>query len=195
MNLLRFAILGFAALVVAACLPVTTKHPIGTTVGFKEDKALLGMWKGRGEDEDAKDAWFAFLRNADGSTTAIMMTSDPDGDDWGTFRLDLATLGGNRIMNVHGGLKNGKPDDDEMSKQNIPFLYSFGADGTLTLSLLDEKAVAAAIQAGKIAGTVEKSSMGDVTITAEPAALDAFFATKEGAALFSSKLVTLKRVN
>lgn len=195
MSLIRFAVLGLSALFVAACLPVTTKHPIGTTSGFRQDRALLGLWKGHGQDADAKDGYFDFLRNEDGSMTAIMMTSDPDGDDWETFRLDIADLGGNRIMNVHAGLKNGKPEDDEMSKANIPMLYSFGADGRLTLALLDEKAVAAAIKAGKLAGTVEKSELGDVTITAEPKALDAFFATKEGAALFGEKLVTLKKMN
>jgi hypothetical protein len=50
--------------------------------------------------------------------------------------------------------------------------------------MLDEDKVKAAIQAGKIAGTIESGDYGDVTITADAAALDAFFATPEAAKLF-----------
>jgi len=195
---IRILVLCGAALFVAACLPVTTKHPVGSTAGFKPDPALLGLWKGHGDDRDpgepAEDAYFAFLRSGDGAITVILITPEKDGDDWGTFHVEAATLGANHFMNVHGELKNGKPDDDSLSKENILFLYSLGADGKLTLTLLDEKATAAAIMAGRIAGTVDPGSMGDVHITAEPAALDAFFATKEGAALFSAKFVTLTKL-
>lgn len=193
MKAIRFAVLLGAALLVAACLPVTTKSPIGTTAGFKADPALLGLWKGRGEDSDAKEGYFAFLKNADGAMTVILITPENDGDEWSTFDLQTATLGGNRIMNVRGGLKDGKPDDDELSKENIPLLYTI-AGGKLTLSLLDEKAVAAAIKAGRIAGTVDSGGTGDARITADPAQLDALFATKQGAALFGEKLVTLTKM-
>ncbi len=194
MKAVRFLIAGCAALLMAACLPVTTKHPVGTTVGFKADPALLGLWKGHGTDGDAKDGWFAFLRNDDGSMTLILIMPGTDGDDWDTFRLRTATLGGSHVMNVTGVLKNGEPDDDELAKENIPLRYAFGAHGKLTLSLLDEKAAKAAIEAGRIAGTVGKGDLGDASITADPAALDAFFATKEGAALFGEPLVTLTKI-
>jgi hypothetical protein len=194
MKAIRFAVLGLAALFVAACLPVTTKNPVGSTVGFKPDPALIGLWKGHGEDGD-KDGYFAFLRNEqDTGMTAILITPEKDVDEWGTFDLEPATLGANHFMNVHEGLKNGRPDDDEMAKENILVLYRIEPDGKLTLSLLDEEAAAAAVRAGKIQGTIQPGSSGDVHITAEPAAQDAFFATKEGAALFSKKLVTLTRV-
>jgi hypothetical protein len=142
-----------------------------------------------------KDAYFAFLKNDDDSMTVILVTPENGHDEWGTFNVRTATLGANHVMNVHGELKEGKPDTDELSKQNILLLYRLGADGMLTLSLLDEKATAAAIKAGRIAGTIDPGSMGDVHITAEPEALDAFFATEEGAELFRAKLVTLTKMN
>jgi hypothetical protein len=196
MKAVRFAVLGLAALFVAACLPVTTRNPVGSTAGFKPDPALIGLWKGHGEDEDKddQDGYFYFLRNEDGSITAILITPGKDTDDWGTFTLETATLGPNHLMNVREGLKNGKPNDEELAKANIPMLYRIERDGTLTLALLDDEAAAAAVRAGKIPGTIEPGTSGDVHITAEPAAQDAFFATKEGAALFSKKLVTLTRV-
>ena len=197
MTAIRFAVLGLAALFVAACLPVTTTNPVGSTVGFKADPALIGLWKGHGEDEDKddQDGYFYFLRNEDGSITAILITPGKDADDWGTFELQTATLGANHLMNVREGLKNGKPNDEELAKANIPMLYRLERDGKLTLALLDDEAAAAAVKAGKIQGTIEPGTSGDVHITAEPAAQDAFFATKEGAALFGKKLVTLTRVN
>ncbi len=194
MKAIRFAVLGLAALFVAACLPVTTKNPVGSSAGFKPDPALIGLWKGHGEDEDDQDGYFYFLRNEDGSITAILITPGKETDDWGTFTLQTATLGANHLMNVHEGLKNGQPNDEELAKANIPLLYRVERDGKLTLALLDDEAAAAAVKAGKIQGTIEPGTSGDVRITAEPAAQDAFFATKEGAALFSKKLVTLTRV-
>jgi len=195
MKAVRFIVLGLAALFVAACLPVTTKNPVGSTAGFKPDPALLGLWKGHGEDDEGNDGYFYFLRNEEGSITAILITPGKDMDDWGTFTLETATLGANRLMNVREGLKNGKPNDEELAKANILMLYRLERDGKLTLALLDDEATGAAIKAGKIQGTIEPGTSGDVRITAEPAEQDAFFATKEGAALFSKKLVTLTKVN
>ena len=71
-------------------------------------------------------------------------------------------------------------------------LYKFGKPHPLTLYLLDEDKVKEAIKAGKIAGTVEPGDSGDVQITADAAALDAFFATPEAAKLFKI-FVVLKR--
>jgi hypothetical protein len=195
MKIVRFAVLGLAALLIAACLPVTTKNPVGQTAGFKADPALIGLWKGRGEDPDSQESYFAFVRDETGDgMTAILVTPGKDADDWGTFDLKLASLGANRYMNVHQGQKNGKPDDDELSKENILLRYAIGKDGKLTLSLLDDEATAAAVTARKIAGTVEQGSMHDVHITAEPAQQDAYFATKESAALFAKKLIVLTKV-
>ncbi len=195
MKAIRFAVLALAALFAAACLPVTTKNPVGSTAGFKPDPALLGLWKGHGEDDEGNDGYFYFLRNEEGSITAILITPGKDMDDWGTFTLQTATLGANHLMNVREGLKNGKPNDEELAKANILMLYRIERDGKLTLALLDDEATGAAIKAGRIRGTIEPGSSGDVHITAEPAQQDAFFATKEGAALFSKKLVTLTKIN
>jgi hypothetical protein len=196
MKAVRFALAGCLALLVAACLPVTTKNPVGTTAGFQADPALVGLWKGHGDDPDGdlRDGYFAFLRNDDGTMTCILITPDKSSDEWGTFAVQTAALGGYRYMNVHGGLKNGKPDDDQLAKENILLRYSIGADGKLTLALLDDKATAEAVKAGRIAGVIEPGSMGDVRITADSAAQDKFFATKEGAALFSQKFVTLTKI-
>jgi hypothetical protein len=77
----------------------------------------------------------------------------------------------------------------------MPVLYRISADGSLALYLIDEKAARAAIEKGALAGTVEPGEYGDVTITAGPAALDTFFASAAGRALFMKPIGILQRVN
>jgi hypothetical protein len=194
MTTLRFAILALAALALAACLPVTTDNPIGSTAGFKPDPALIGMWKGRGVDKDDKDGYFAFLRNEDGSMTATLTTFESDADQLDVYQAQVVSLGANHIMNVRARSQNGTPANEEDARQIIPIRYDIGKDGKLTLFLLDDKKTTAAIKAGQLKGTVREGSDGDGHITADPKSLDAFFATKEGAALFGAKLVTLTKV-
>jgi hypothetical protein len=194
MTAIRLCVLAFTALIVAACLPVTTKVPIGSTAGFHADPALLGVWKGHGDDEDSKkDGYIAFLKDGDDGMTAILFGIDGD-EGWESFSIHAATLGGHSYLSAREQFKDGKPVGDEDAKQEFALSYRI-AGGKLELTLLDEKATAAAIQAGKIKGEVEPGGMGDVRITADAAEEDAFFATKEGAALFSAKLLTMKKLD
>lgn len=191
---IRFLVLCGAALLVAACLPVTTKVPIGSTAGFHADPALLGIWKGHGDDADGKDGYIVFLKDGEDGMTAILFGPDGSQDEWESFAIRTATLGGHAYMSARMTLKNGKPAEGKDAEQDIALAYRI-AGGKLTLALLDEKATAVAIQAGRIAGTVDSGSMGDVHITADAAEEDAFFATKEGAALFSETLLTMKKLD
>jgi hypothetical protein len=58
---------------------------------------------------------------------------------------------------------------------------------------MDDKAMAAAIRAGEIAGEIEPGENGDVRITAGEPALDTFLRTPRATRLFSKVLVTLTR--
>ncbi len=76
MKFMRFAVLAAAMLFVAACLPVTTKNPVGTTVGFKQDPALVGLWRAEPDKDkdDDKKGFIAFLNAEDeGTMTALMI--------------------------------------------------------------------------------------------------------------------------
>ena len=195
MKAMRFALLAAAALFVAACLPVTTKNPVGTTAGFKQDPALVGLWKAEPDKDNDKPGYLAFLNaEEDGAMTALMIAPGKDAGDWSTYKLELAKLGANHLMNAWGVLNNGRPTGEDEAKADIPLLYRLGRDDKLTLYLLDEDATRAAIKAGKIKGEIEPGDTGDAHITAEPKELDAFFATQEGAALFVKPLIVLDRV-
>jgi hypothetical protein len=193
MKTIRFAAIALAALFVAACLPVTTKNPIGASTGVKAGPELAGIWKGHGDDDES-DGYIAFLNNGDETMTAIVFSPDDKNGEWETYRLEAASLGDSHYMNARAVLKDGKPVTGEEASAIFPLLYRVD-NGTLTLWLMDEKAAKAAIGSGKIQGTIDPGDLGDVHITAEPAALDAFFGSKEGAALFSQKLLTLHRAN
>ena len=191
MRTLRFAAAAIAALLVSACLPVTTKTPVGATVGFAPDPALVGVWRGSSNSGEKSDIGFIVLvKNDDGTMTAIL----PEDDRWSTYSVRAATLGGHTFMNVRGLLENGKAADDELAGQQFPILYS-AKGNKLSLALLDEKKVAAAIKSGAIAGTIEPGDYGDVHITADATSLDKFMQSDAGIALFSSKLIVMKKVD
>ena len=184
------------ALAASACLPVASKSPIGSTQGFVIDPSLIGTWKGTANGGKVA-SWFHFLPGRDNTVMAVVITpaSEDDSGGWGAFALQTVKLGSNYFMNAQEVSDNGNVAGDKTAQNPTPLLYKIGDDGKLTLYMLDEKATAAAIKAGKIAGTVEPGDYGDVTITADPDALDAFFQTPEGVALFTQQFAVLTRVD
>ena len=68
----------------------------------------------------------------------------------------------------------------------------FGKNHSLRLYLLSEDKTKEAIAAGKLQGNVESGNFGDVKITSDAPALDAFMATPEAAKLFK-EFVALKK--
>ena len=183
------------ALLLAACFPPTTTHPLGTTVGLANDPALTGLWRGKMQNDDERDVYFHFLPSDDGTITVVLVQggTQPDGD-WSVASVTTATVGSNRIMNARLIFNDGKPDEDDMARNTIPLLYRFEGPNHLVLYLMDEDATKAAIQAHKITGTVEPGQFGDAVITASPKELDAFMASKRGAALFGERFATLTKM-
>ncbi len=193
-NPLAFAL--FAMLALAACLPVSSKVPVGTTVGFKPDPVLLGTWKARDPDGGNEPAYIHFLGNDDGSMSAVLV-EPPQKENLGeysVYRLRVAALGVNHIVNVQEVSNNGKSADGPLATENTLLLYRQDAKDRLTLYQMDDKAVAALIRSGAITGEIEPGQDGDVRITADATALDTFMRTERAANLFSKQLVTLTKV-
>jgi hypothetical protein len=192
-----FALLG--AVVLSACLPVTSRVPAGTTVGFKVDPNLLGTWKAQNADRKENGngpAYLHFLRGENGTMTALLvfpMEKDGSGQ-WGAYTVRAAQLAANHVLNAIEVSTNGKASDSPMSQASILLLARNDGRGHELLYLMDEQAAAAAIESGEIAGDVEQGSSGDVHITADAAALDKFMATPKAAALFKEPLLILTRL-
>jgi len=184
------------ALLLAGC--VTSKNPIGQTVGFKPDPALIGVWTGQQEGKkDAPLFTVYFLPKKDGDMTALAigLPSANDEGGWTAIDLKVATLGATRFMSAREIL------DDGVAPKDMPdytlLLYRFRDDNTLMIYDLDRQKIGALVDSGKLAGKAEKSDTknewDDVLITADSIALDAFMKTPQAAALFSGKPMVLHR--
>ena len=184
-----------AAMALAACLPVTSKVAVGSTVGFKPDPALLGSWRARDPNGDTA-SFIHIVGNTDGSMTAIMVEPPhkESNGDWGTFRLSAATLGENHIVNAEETINNGKPADAPTAQGRFLLLYRATGKNTVVLYQMDDDATAAAIRAHEIAGETGSGTDADIRITADEPALDAFMKSSRAAQLFTKPLVTLTRI-
>ncbi|HEY0107613.1 MAG TPA: hypothetical protein VGB91_16140 [Rhizomicrobium sp.] len=190
MSRVTFAFALAAIFALAACYPPVTTHPVGTTAGLAPDPALTGLWKGT--NSDGKPGYFHFLQQSDGTTVALIVEAGPKAEDWNVATLTTARLGANRVMNATLQWTNDKPETAPPG--TVPVLYRIDARGTLTLALMDETAVKAAIAAGRIKGTVGTGEFGDAIITADPKALDALFASPGAVKLFAEPFFTLRKV-
>lgn len=193
MSALKLALAAAAVLLAVGCLPVTTKAPLGTTTGLGEAPALLGIWKGKDPD-DKNTIYLHFLPAEGGAMPMLAVTVGKDHSGLSVFAARETTLGNYHYLNVRIISCDGKPPDKDDTVGNIPVLYKIG-DGKLTLYRIGEKVAKDAITKGVIDGTVEPGDYGDAIITAAPEKLDAFFASPEGAKLFTEKIATLKKVD
>ena len=187
MKLAAFLAAALAALSLSACVAV--KEPIGTSVGYVNDPALEGTWRGKSGD-DKPEGYYHVLLNDD-ATMTVVGYAPKSGDDkasWGTLTLTTVQLGPNRYMNVREMSENGGPPKDKDAPQSIPLLYRIDG-GRLTIFTFDEKSVADAIRAGRIEGTITPNKMGamsfdSVAITADGPHLDAFLKRADAPELF-----------
>ena len=197
MKVLRIAFVLAAALFAASCLPVTTDAPVGTTAGRGADPALIGTWKAVPEKPNQGGPQFVhFIAGKDGAMTVLLVDTGKRRSDgeWSVSSASAAVLGGRHYLNVRALSENGKPAEGADAERNVPLLYRFDDDGTLRVFLIDEDKAKAAIEAGTIEGRIEPGDYGDVILTAPPAKLDALIAGDDGAALFTQKLLVLRRV-
>jgi hypothetical protein len=194
-----------AAVMLAGCSEVSTQYPVGSTTGLTPDPALIGTWW----PHDEKGG--ALVRTADGKRGGyvhvlptregpfeIVVVSLPakpgDTGDYAVYRASSGRAGENRFLNVVMLAPAGETPQTLPKHGTSPVLYRFEANGDLTIFKLDIDKVAAAVKAGRIAGNVEKHTYTadgkeyegtpDVRITADPAALDAFFAKPTAIDLF-----------
>jgi hypothetical protein len=183
-----------ALLALGGCFPSMTSHPIGTTVGLKVDPALLGTWKSDPDPDNKRISYYHFLTGPKDTITAMIVPDRGEASDIIMMTLTTAHLGKSAFMNVR--VLNGfNPDVKDQPPGSIPVLYSFGAKGTLTFTLLDEDKVKDAIKTHKIAGDAGEKDSDDATITADGPALDKFFLSPVGLALFQTRFVVLHKID
>lgn len=189
----RFAVAALLAFALSAC--VSLPNPIGTSVGFKNDPALRGLWYGKTEKEQSA-AYYHVLLNSDNTATVVGVGTG-DGDDkggWGVLAMTTVTLGGHHYVNARETFEDGKPKPDSDGPSGwVSGLYRLEGD-TLTVYGLDDRKVAAEVKAHHIAGTVTPGRFGDdIAITADAAHVDAWLSAPNAPSLFAP-LFTLHRI-
>ena len=187
-----FALL--AVLALAACYPPVTSNPIGTTAGVKQDPIFIGTWKGA--DSRGKPGYAHFLADDNGADTMVVLVPAHGSGDADVVIAVVTSVrfGSFGYLNARLAQASGE-DVKDQPPGTVPVLYRIDAKGTLTLALMNETAAKAAIAAGRIKGTVQNGSDGDAVITADPKALDAFFASPNAVKLFAPPFYTLHRVD
>ena len=101
MKFVHAALAGLIAVALAGCFPPSTSHPVGLTAGLKADPALVGTWKGPGDDgkiptykdgvafsrvkPDAKVCPAAYDRHAPQATPAPTETNHAEEEPEGEF--------------------------------------------------------------------------------------------------------------
>ena len=195
MKAFRVTFAAVALLALAACYPPTTIRPIGTTVGFKSDPSLIGLWRADPEPGSHDFYYYHLLNTKDDALFAVLVPSGGLGKntDVMMFKLKSARFGDVGFLNVRA-MMDPLHESPDQPKGTVPLLYRFGAKGKLQIFLADENATKDAIRAHKIAGTVGTAGSDDAVITADAAALDKFFRSRAGLALFKEPFATLTRV-
>jgi hypothetical protein len=185
-RLLPGALIAAAAILLSACVPEFANPLAG---GDAADPAVIGTWNAKAEGDD--QAMLIDIKAAEGGIELVLRDPSSDGKDM-TFKGSTAEVDGVRYAN----LTPVGPDVPEGTGYLI-FRYAL-KDGTIQVWSLDEKAIEAAIAAGKLAGTTTGTGMDLASkITADSAAVAAFFATPEGQAAFRSgpeDVLTMTRV-
>jgi hypothetical protein len=189
MNILRCLTTALAALSLCACVQVKT--PIGTSVGYVNDPALEGLWMGKTDDKKP-DGYYHVILN-DNQTLTVIGISPRARDDkasWGVLELTTVVLGGHHYLNAREISESGGDADKTYNRAEFYPLYYTVKGDTLTLFTFDEAKVTAAIQAGRIEGTITSNKLGSagsydtVAITADGAHLDALLKAPDAPDLF-----------
>ena len=164
--------------VLAGCMP-ESKEPLAPPSAALPEPRLVGTWFARVEDDQV----YLKIRERDGNWFDIAnFDTTKDGKDTLVYYRGYVTQAGDRrIANLQ-----------EVGGANGSYFfatYRLESANRLVVRFISEKAVADAIKAGRLKGTVKESSLGnDVTITDDPARIAEFLASADAAALFDKSL-------
>ncbi len=186
MRILR-AIAVLAVAMLAACGGVTSNHPIGIAHGAVSDERLLGAWTLVPNDPSNGTASAFILKQGQALRALLVITGD---NEWWEADIVPGKAGQYGMLNLRPILKNREPvKDGDKIDGYYPLRYTAGTDGNISLFLWSEDELRTAVRNKRIAGSETASR---IVLTAEPDALDAFFAT-EAESLFAVPYATLTK--
>ncbi len=140
------------ALLLAGCLPDSV-NPLTPPEQAVDAPELLGLWQTTVEDATL----YVHIYRGDGNRLAVVTVShEADGTgDTDRYAVHASEIAGRRFINVQTA--------DAAAADAMPysiFGYEIGNDGTLIIRFLSSAALADAVAAGRLSGTVTSDSFG-----------------------------------
>jgi hypothetical protein len=181
------------ALFIAGCLP-QSKNPIAPRAQTFADPRLEGLWE---QNDDREHSYFHMGRRTERGTPWLdVVDVDHRADGKGLHAAGYTALCARVGEHTFLSFRNLKLDSKPASSGTYAFArYDFTWSGDLRIWLASEDALASAIRAGRLHGTVRGSGWSrEVTLTDSSTRLAEFFAAREVDQFFSSKPMTLHRV-
>ncbi|HEX6187328.1 MAG TPA: hypothetical protein VFZ40_04555 [Pyrinomonadaceae bacterium] len=159
------------SIVLSGCVVVFTNPlPVSQPLGL--DKRLLGRWAGK--DEQGNDYSIRFETRANGNTVVSLPDVGYRNPLFRVVTTEISTV--NYLI-----LRLDDPSDD---KTYMVGSYSIGGD-SLTICLLNEDRIRAAIKQGRLKGKLANSPWGGATITENSKSVLAFLASPNSKDLFT----------
>lgn len=180
MRLLRRWLLP-ALLVAVSCGPPGSKHPLTDPAAAKADPRLAGTFVGA--LEGARTVLHLFPKT--GASLDLVLVGDDKEKGAAVLVFDAfpSVVGGRTYLNLRSKTFQGPyGEDPKLAEEWIFARYEVSPRGALTLWVMTEDEVKAAVEAGKLQGQVTE---GDVHLTASSPELAAFVAAADPAKLFN----------
>lgn len=195
------ALFAVASFLLAGCLP-ESMNPLSTPATSRIDSRIGGVYAQQKEGKMEDSAFWHFHyrgappgKNQQPRTTTkieiVGVSHQSAGSlDGARYHAFATRLGG------HDYLSFVEEKNDGAKKENYSFArYEVNWRGDLRLWLLDNEAIAAAVQSGKLRGKVRTTQYGkDVLLTDTTANLAAFMAASDPSTLFDKKPMVLRRL-
>ena len=113
MKAFRVLVAACAACLAAACYPVTTTSPVGTSVGSSTDPALAGLWRAEMAQSNDEVVYFHFLPMDNGSFKVVIVSGGEKlNGEWSVVRVQAASLGDHHFLISEMVFNNGKRESD-----------------------------------------------------------------------------------
>ena len=192
------ALLATASLLLAGCLP-ESKNPLSTPANSTVDQRLEGIYVARRENKDDDLSSMHFHYRGVKANGRVLATPWLDVLDVEHERAGGMKASAYRVLTTHIGEQDYMSFQDlNKGKDKAPYhfaRYEFSWTGTLRIWLINSDAVADAIKAGKLRGTVKtRKYTNDINITDSTERLAAFVKASDSAKLFEGKPMVLHRV-
>jgi hypothetical protein len=197
-----------ALMALAACSDLTTDKPIGGLSANHADPHLIGVWKLATNPQNGQ-AGYLFIsprKEGDGLHAVFIGWSASSQSQRLEFDATTGTAGGAMFANIDNMVASDN-SIGTMPSGYMPFVYRFGADGSLLIYDHSDdgmKLIKGAVDKHRLAGKVTAKNVGgnakvptwditDIHLTSDQRTIDAFF-TANVKAIFTNEVDTFTPV-